>query len=121
MAGHCLRKFFELLRGNTCDQSDKQSRINDIIGRILPLLLVAVLMGGWVGYIGCDVAKQKRNFGIVTLDNHIYAIIKSDGNDMVLKKCEINDDSLTIYQSSYLKEKNDKEVTIITFKNVVIK
>lgn len=121
MAGYSLKNFFELFRGNTCDQSDKQSRINDIIGRILPILLLVVLMGIWVEHVGCDAAKQKRNFGIVTVENHTYAIIKNDGNDMVLKKCEINDNSLTIYQSSYLKEKNDKEVRIITFKNVVLK
>ena len=37
------------------------------------------------------------------------------------EKCEVNDNILTIYKRNYLKGKNDKEIIIRTFQNIVLK
>ena len=121
MVEHRLRKLLDLLTVNMCAKSEKKAIIHPFICKILFILFVLFVMVCWFRHIGYDFAMQKRNYGIVTIENETYVVIEKGASDMVLKKCEVNDNILTIYKSNYLKDKNDKEIIIRTFQNVVLK
>ena len=121
MAWNSLQEICSSFKLKWCNKFEKQTVNHLFIYKVFVLVFVVFVMGLWIRYIGYDFARHQTNFGIVTVDNNTYAVIKSDGNNMVLKKCEVNDNVLIIYMNSYLKEKNDKEVTITTFQNIVFK
>lgn len=121
MAWNTPKEAWNLLIANACDKHEVKEIVNPFIAKIVVLVIFACLMGGYSFYIGFDFAKRQNTFNIVTVENNTYAVIKSDGNNMVLKKCEIDDNVIVIYSNSYLKAKNDKEITVTAFQNVLCK
>ncbi len=93
--------------------------IDKIVVILLFLVFCVVVFGS--GYIsGRAKAEQKKQFGIVEIDEGQYAVIDANDSELILQKCVIGDGVLNIDSSTYLRFPNEIIIKFETFESIEI-